>query len=192
MSNTTTAKITDIIYFHGATLQVITHDGVKYVPAKPLSDLAGNHWRTTKKTIIEGDNATLYATKQIQFNEFASQGGASATLSNVLCMRLDRIYIYLACISTNQMKAQGNVEAANTLLQLQVEWADVLHNYETRGFASKGKMDTTLVSLNQLIKTRSLLKDPNEYQAYTALIHQKMQEAGLPIQKQQLSLLDQE
>lgn len=186
----TTAQITDIIYFHGVTLQVISYENIHYVPAKPISDLAGNHWRTAKKTMIEGDNAILYGTKQIQLREFAAQGGASTTLTDMLCIRLDRIYIYFARISTNQMKAQGNIDAANALLNLQIEWAKVLHDYETKGIATKDKNKTDTAELMNLMKLRQMASSV-EKQAFTQLLHQKMAELGLPISQQQLDLLDQ-
>ena len=64
MQNDSTAKITDIIYFHGVTLHIITHDNTKYIPAKPLIEVSGNVWRRAKVTIEQGDNAILYGTKR--------------------------------------------------------------------------------------------------------------------------------
>lgn len=186
----TTAKITDIIYFHGVTLHVITHEGIKYAPVKPLIELAGNVWRRAKITIEQGDNAILYGTKQIKLPSFDIEAHTSVTPSDVLCLRLDRIYIYLARISTNRMKSKGNIDAANALLQLQIEWAKVLHDYETKGIATKDKNKTDTAELMNLMKLRQMASSI-EKQAFTQLLHQKMAELGLPISQQQLDLLDQ-
>lgn len=180
----THAQITDLIHFHGITLQVITSEGVQYVPAKPLVELASNHWRTAKRTIIEGDNAVLYSSKVIKVHEFAPQGGASATPNEVLCLRLDRIYIYLARVSTNHMKSQGNVQAAEELLELQIEWAQALNDYETKGVAFKDKNKSTRLELIQLIKALNLVKDINENAILTTMIQQVMRDLGYNIKVQ--------
>lgn len=174
----THAQITDLIHFHGITLQVITSEGVQYVPAKPLVELASNHWRSAKRTIIEGDNAILYATKLLKLQDFASQGGTSTTPNEVLCLRLDRIFIYLARVSTNNMKAKGSIDAAKELLELQIEWAQALNDYETKGVAFKDKNKSTRLELIQLIKARNLVRDQNENAILTQMIHQVMSDLG--------------
>lgn len=183
-----TARITDIIYFHGMTLQVITYNDTKYVPARPLIELAGNVWRRAKQTIISGDNATLYGTTTFQIQNFDIESHTSVKLIELLCLRLDRIYIYLARINTNMMKAKGNVDAANSLLKLQIEWAQVLHDYETKGIATKDKNKNDTSELMNLMKLRQMA-NPTEKLAFTHLLHQKMAELGLPVSQQQLDLL---
>ena len=185
-----TARITDIIYFHGVTLQVITYKGIRYVPAKPLIELAGNVWRRAKETIISGDNAILYGTTTIQIQNLDIESHTSVKPIDLLCLQLDRIYIYLARINTNMMKAKGNVDAANSLLRLQVEWAQVLHDYETKGIATKDKNKNDTSELMNLMKLRQMA-NPTEKIAFTHLLHQKMTELGLPISNQQQDLLNQ-
>lgn len=186
----TTAQITDFIYFHGVTLQVITYNGTKYVPARLLIELAGNVWRRAKHTIISGDNAILYGTTTIQIQNLDIESHTSVKLIELLCLQLDRIYIYLARINTNMMKAKGNVDAANSLLLLQIEWAQVLHDYETKGIATKDKNKNDTSELMNLMKLRQMA-NPAEKIAFTRLLHQKMAELGLPIPQQQQDLLDQ-
>lgn len=184
---TNTAKITDIIYFHGVTLPVITHEGIRYVPARPLIDLSGNVWRRAKITIAQGDNAFLYGTKSIDLPSFDLEGHTSVTPEPGLCIRLDRIYIYLARISTNRMKSKGNIQAAEQLLQLQVEWAKVLHDYETKGIAVKDKTKADSTELMNIMKLRQMASAEEKY-AFTQLLHQKMAELGLPVKQSQPEL----
>ncbi|HFX6517159.1 TPA: hypothetical protein ACIFEI_000792 [Acinetobacter nosocomialis] len=66
MNNHSTAKITDIIYFYGITLPIITWNKIKYVPARYLTDLAGVDWRTAKRTLLEEENVLLFAIKQFK------------------------------------------------------------------------------------------------------------------------------
>ena len=75
MQNTT--RIADIIHFHGLTLMVYTHDGLQYIAAKPLVDLAAIDWRSAKKSIHEADNAILYGTTRLNLAENAPHGGIS-------------------------------------------------------------------------------------------------------------------
>lgn len=167
MQNDSTAKITDIIYFHGVTLHIITHDNTKYIPAKPLIEVSGNVWRRAKVTIEQGDNAILYGTKRLKLQNFDIEGHTSVNLSEVLCIRFDRIYIYLARINTNMMKAKGNINAAEQLLQLQIEWAKVL--------------------LMQIMKMRQMAIG-NEKQVFTEMLEQKLQNYGLKAKNSQVDL----
>lgn len=185
MQNDSTSKITDIIYFHGVTLHIITHDNTKYIPAKPLIEVSGNVWRRAKVTIEQGDNAILYDTKRLKLQNFDIEGHTSVNLSEVLCIRFDRIYIYLARINTNMMKAKGNINAAEQLLQLQIEWAKVLHDYETHGIAIKEK--STHTELMQIMKMRQMAIG-NEKQVFTEMLEQKLQNYGLKAKNSQADL----
>ena len=150
MQNDSSAKITDIIYFHGVTLPIITFNKVKYIPAKCLTDLAGIDWRTAKRSLLVEENVLLYAVKQFKSPVFAAQGGSPTTQEEVVHIQFDRAYLYLARINTRIMKARGNVNAAEKLLQLQIEWAKVLHDYETHGVAIKNKsQNNELMQMDQ-------------------------------------------
>lgn len=184
-----TARITDIIYFHGVTLQVITYEGTKYVTARNLVDLAGLDWRTAKRSLLDEENVLLYAVKLFKSPVIVAQGGSPTTLEDVIHIQLDRAYFYLARINTKIMKAMGKVTAAEKLLHLQIEWAQVLHDYETKGFATKDKNKTDTAELMNLMKLRQMANS-TEKSAFTHLLHQKMLELGLQVSKQQLDLLD--
>ena len=107
MQNDSSAKITDIIYFHGVTLPIITFNKVKYIPAKCLTDLAGIDWRTAKRSLLVEENVLLYAVKQFKSPVFAAQGGSPTTQEEVVHIQFDRAYLYLARINTRIIKARG-------------------------------------------------------------------------------------
>ncbi|OTG94240.1 phage antirepressor N-terminal domain-containing protein [Acinetobacter sp. ANC 3832] len=185
-----TARITDIIYFHGMTLQVITYEGIKYVTARNLVDLAGLDWRTAKRSLLDEENILLYAVKLFKSPVIAAQSGSPTTPNDVIHIQLNRAYFYLARINTKIMKAMGKATAAEKLLNLQIEWAQVLHDYETKGVAIKDKNKTDTAELMNLMKLRQMA-NPTEKIAFTHLLHQKMTELGLPISNQQQDLLNQ-
>lgn len=178
--------VSGIIKFHGLNLWVVEHHGIEYVNAKPLSDLVGLDWRRTKRTIIEPENAVLYGTTLLIHPVFAAESGSGATPSEGLYMRLDRARMYLARISTRNMKAKGNVEAAEALLKLQIEWAGVLHSYETTGVAIKNnRLDGRRKeeqNLAALFKTRKDANSVQEKQSVTSMIADKLAELGYPLQ----------
>jgi hypothetical protein len=186
--NNTAARITDILHFHGLTLMVYSHDGVQYIAAKPLVDLAGMDWRSAKKSIQEADNAVLYGTTWLNLAENALQGGditpESDNESNqnaILCFRLDRARMFLARINTSRMKSHGNIEAAEALLKLQVEWAEVLHDYETKGHATKDKSEGQEKRLINLIRTLNQTKDAHIAHMLRSRIEELSAELGHPI-----------
>lgn len=179
----TPARITDIIHFHGLTLMVYSHEGVQYIAAKPLVELAGIGWRKAKNTISTGANAFLYGTTELNLSEMTSEGDHKVGTEHTICLRLDRSRMFLARINTDRMGVNGNIEAAEALLKLQVEWAQVLHDYETKGFASKGNQRQQQGQLIGLMKARTLTKSPAEQHALTQMIHHLCLDMGYPIAK---------
>ena len=126
MSNT---QPVNLIRFHGLTLLVVEHEGVEYVPLKPLSGIAGIDWRSAKRVMKHPDNVMLYGPKW--FGPFGHEVNHDAikTPSDVLHIRMDRAQIYLSRISTTRMKAHGNIDAAEVLLRRQIDFADAVHHY---------------------------------------------------------------
>ena len=92
--------------------------------------------------------------------------------------------MYLARINTNQMRVNNNEDAADSLLNLQIEWAGVLHDYETQGVAVKGgRVDARRKeenSLATLVKTRKDAFIGKERDAITRMIEDKLAELGYP------------
>lgn len=170
-----------LINFHGMTMVVVEHEGVEYVHLKPISDLAGTDWRTTKRTVLESENAALYGSKELEHPNFAAESGASPTPKTSIYIRLDRARMYLARINIRHMKSQGNLEAAEKLLALQVEWAEALHSYETHCVAYKKAKGDGMARLVNLFKVRTITRNPQEQQALTHLIHEQFAELGQPI-----------
>lgn len=179
-----TPELVGLIRFHGMNLWTVQHDGDEYILAKPLADVAGMDWRSAKKAISAGDNTILYGTRTLRPPVFAGVGGAS-TPQQGLYIRLDRARMFLARIQTNQMRAQGNVDAANALLELQIEWAGVLHDYETKGYAIKAEHSEARrkneATLANLFKVRGTTTDATERAALTRMIHDKLAGLGYPI-----------
>ena len=68
-------------------------------------------------------------------------------LTTQLCIRLERVYIYLARVNTAQMRSHGKEDAADWLLAMQKEWASALYQYETHGIAVKAGQHKSLKDL---------------------------------------------
>lgn len=168
----------NFIRFHGHTLLVVEHEGIEYVEAKALTDLCGIHWKSAKVTLKSGDNVVLYGTKALPSPQIGGLGSASTPQADALYVRLDRARMLLARVSTTQMKAQGNINGAETLLQLQVEWAEALHSYETHGVAIKKGHREARAELVSLIKARGGSPTAPERAALTAMIADSLRELG--------------
>ncbi len=167
MQNDSSAKITDIIYFHGVTLPIITFNKVKYIPAKCLTDLAGIDWRTAKRSLLVEENVLLYAVKQFKSPVFAAQGGSPTTQEEVVHIQF----------------------AAEKLLQLQIEWAKVLHDYETHGVAIKNKSQNN--ELMQIMKMRQMSIGYKK-QLFSKMLATKLVELGYSIEEEQGQLFKNE
>ena len=196
MTHSTTTQPVGFIQFHGLTLLVVRYDDVDYVPAKPLSDLTVTDWRSARRTLELEDNVQLYGTKRIPNRLFVfrdgcfdssndslkgastSQNAEDFARNSTLCIRLDRARMYLARINTSQMRIQGNEDGADKLLALQIEWANVLHDYETKGYALKSGHKSSLSELISLIKVRDKA-NPAEQRWITALIEEQARDLGI-------------
>lgn len=177
MSTNTATTPVNFIRFHGMTLLVVAHDGVEYIEARPLCDLAGMYWKSARRTLFSPENAKLYGTSEL----FSPVFGVSETNigpQEAVHIRLDRARMFLARINTARMKAHGNVDAAEALLELQIEWAEALHAYETDGVAIKRGNREARAELIGLIKARGTPPTPGEREALTALIRDTFESLG--------------
>lgn len=205
----------NFIRFHGLTLLVVEHGGVEYVEIKPLSDMLGLNWRRTYETVRSDGNKELYGTVSLlppvydevptsfdlDFSALMGRKGEPAegakaadvhevsTRSTRLYIRLDRSRMFLARVNTARMKVNGNVAAAKELLALQIEWAEVLHQYETHGVARKKSVKDDQAVLMQLMKTRELANSV-EKPVFTAMIRQQMKEMGFSVEPDPQGSLD--
>ena len=179
----TASRVVGIINFHGLTLWVLDHEGADYIPARALVNLAGTDWKTARNGLFSGDAPKLFGTIELINPVFNDDPGAYAPKKQPY-IRLDRSRMYLARINTGRMRVNNNEDAADRLLNLQIEWAEALHSYETTGVAVKNtKLDTRRKeeqNLATLIKIRKDTTDTGEKSALTAMISAKFTELGFP------------
>lgn len=178
-----TPNVVGIINFHSLTLWVVEHEGVEYIPVRPLADLAGIQWKRARNGLFSGDSIKLFGTIELNDPLFNASAGTYVPKKQPY-IRLDRGRMYLARINTAKMRVNDNEDAADRLLDLQIEWAEALHSYETTGVAVK---NTRLESrrkeeqaLAALFKTRSVAANEQEKAALTAMIRDKLTELGYP------------
>lgn len=149
---TKNSKFVHVIPFHGIDLWVVEYEGVEYVPAKPLAEIAKVEWKRGRKTFFSGDNPKLYGTKELENPVFNGDSTPYGRKKQVY-IRLDRSTMYLARVNTARMRVNNKVEAADKLLALQLEWAGALHDYETKGVARKrGRTDRLSLMMTRLEK----------------------------------------
>lgn len=169
------------INFHGLNLLVARHQGIDYVEAKPLSDLSGVDWRGARRALQEGDNARLYGVQRLIPPQIAGLGGLKSPEEGVLYLRLDRARMYLARISTDRMRANGNAEGAEKVLALQTEWAEALHAYETQGIAVKSTRNSQIREINGLLRSIQLAKAPDIRAGLEQLLREEMAALGAAV-----------
>ncbi len=177
------AMFKKVISFHGTHMMVYSYQDRDYVPAKAVSDIAGIDWRNTKKSISEGDNQHLYGVIRLSMSKIDNLGGditpqadqnsidligvdtennKNSLLMDVLCLRLDRVQMFLARVNTSRLRSHGNIEAADYLLSLQTEWAQALHSYETHGIAIKSSLFNNTKQLKLLSDIYRSLNDKQQ------------------------------
>jgi hypothetical protein len=84
------------------------------------------------------------------------------------------------------MRAKGNIQGADYVLNLKKEWQRVLHDYETKGIVCKNKAATDLKTYTDLRNKTTITE---ERDCYTRLIKQCFIELGADVVKsEQLSL----
>lgn len=186
----TPPQVVGFIRFHGLTLISVEHDGQEYIPVKPLSDLACIDWKGSKRTLFREDNALLYGTTELLPPAIASEREPRSPQKPVVYIILSRARMFLARISTSQMKAQGNVEAAEMLLRLQIEWAEAIHKYETEGVAYKKTQKEDRQQLINLFKARGLPPSVPEREAITQMISDTFDDLGYPLAEDPQQELD--
>lgn len=146
MSNQQT-ELKTIMDFHGIKLPVVTHDGIDYVPLKPICNLLNLDWKSAKKASFNGDNPVLYGTTTLLVPVITFEKEVNLPNSATF-IKLKRVYGYLNGVSTNALRARGNISGAEYLLKLQEEWSEALYQYETTGAAFK---DSAVKDLKALI-----------------------------------------
>lgn len=199
-STDNTTRPVNFIRFHGLTLLVVDNSGIEYIDPRPLCELAGLQWKGAQRTMMSGDNLKLYGTRRLVPPTFgmpkpaqivaidAAQDVSEADSetpgypeTGLIHIRLDRSRMFLARVNTNQMRVQGNGDAADFLLNLQIEWAEALHSYETNGVAFKKGRKDELADLNTLYGLRAKAETPAERASLAAQIADQHRVMGYPL-----------
>jgi len=177
----THARFINIIRFYGLILPIQAVNKAEYLPLKPLNDLIGMDWRTTKTTVQSGDNVKLFEPLWLKPVQIASGRGDIPPSNDTLHIRLDRAHRYLARINTGKIRGHGNEQAADFLLTLQLEWAKALHAYETHGIAVKTGRRNALRELTQCARTIEQVRDARTRHLLAAALHEELAAMGLPV-----------
>jgi len=215
-------KVSLNLNFAGVMLPVAQDDqGRDIVPLKPISDIFGLKWRTqARKFGLNDDTCTPhkggagiekpdetspelaencpadepklpYLARRLglclaDFN-FAGQ------VRQMLAIRLDRVAAYLNTISPDRVRAGGNVDGADFLLQKQEEWDDVLHQYESaEGIMSRNERMAQTAQIQaarallSAIKEKRVSEDPKQRLVLEQLIHTMARKVGISYQPDML------
>lgn len=124
-------------------ISTIEIDGIHYVSARAIGDVFNLDWRTQKRQLSDPDSVVLYGVIDISAPEMAvivspdSRYSGRSDRADTIFVRMDRAMMFIARVSTANMRAKGNHEGAEAVLQKQIEFARALHEYESFGIAVK-------------------------------------------------------
>ena len=138
----------------GNEIRTIEINGVAYVSARGTTGVFNLDWRTQKRLLEDKDSIILYGVIDLSSPDYRESGltitgkngdenadilskdsGYRADRSDVIFIRMDRAMMFIAQVSTANMRAKGNHEGADALLAKRIEFAQALHDYETLGIA---------------------------------------------------------
>ena len=163
------AMFSKVISFHGTHMMVYSYQDKDYVPAKPIADIIGIDWRQAKRSMLKDDNQKLYESIRLSMSKISNLGGdispqtsENDSLTDAVCIRFDRVEMFLARVNTSRLRSHGNIEAADYVLKLQTEWAQALHNYETHGIAVKSTLFNNTKQLKLLSDIYRSLTDKQQ------------------------------
>lgn len=112
--------------FAGVTLPVgLDEDGREVVPLKPISDVFGLEWERQRKRAQEDYPSRFLGTCTVHMY-------CAGQVRDMACIRLDRVAAWMFQINPERVRAAGNEVGADFLIQKHEEWADLIHQYETR------------------------------------------------------------
>ncbi len=190
------AKQVGQVDFEGMTLNIYRYHNQHYVMLRPIVEMLGLTWKHARETVFTADNSDLYGVKQFisapadtffgEQGRFSPPYGGENEASRLpVYILLERVEIYLARVNTGRMRANGKEKAADKLLALQKEWAQVLHLYNKGETVSKNTDKRLLVSL---IKTVSTISDPKRRKAIEQMIDDDLQKLGYLVDEPQQQL----
>ena len=152
------ARPVELFFFHDLVLTVVEAEQSRYVALKPIVEMLGLSWKRAREHVQSVENTALFGIKALypapvdtylgeEAAKSAPYGAEKSAAKTPLFIRLDRVHLYLARVQTAQMRANGNVAAADRLLALQQEWAGALYQYEMHGIAVKAGQHKSLKEL---------------------------------------------
>lgn len=112
--------------FAGVVLPIVLDDeGREVVPLKPIADAFGLKWEE-QRIRVQG----AYLARFLGTCTPVIRGGNQSR--EMVCIRLDRVAAWMFQINPERVRAAGNEAGAEFLIQKHEEWADLIHEYETR------------------------------------------------------------
>lgn len=197
-------QVNTTLTFCGMQLPVIKgEDGIDRIPLKPIVvDIFELKWETQREKVQEQAErlgiakGTPPASGALRKGTPSSRGtlgkgtpSSRGTLQaqEMVCIRVDKVASFLFMISTNQVRARGNVSGAAFLKQKQDEWDAVLYEYERMGGSGsngtpKAQRDTTDDELIRLSYAITRTRCPALQETLYAAFERKAIKAGLPFQ----------
>lgn len=168
------------IEFAGVLLPVVLNEeGHEVVPLKPISDSFGLRWEDQRTRVQGGYLSSLLGTCTPVI-----RGADQAR--EMVCVRLDRVAAWMFQINPERVRAAGNESGADFLIQKHEEWADLIHEYETRkGGMLQAAGQSRAVNLRLFISAINSQQKTSSAGARKALggaIGQLAGELGLPYQ----------
>lgn len=181
-------------------------EGRDIVPLKPISDVFGLSWADVKKKIgavrptCGGDIPSAGSEKQPDSRDASPYLGRlfgvcmglmyhAGQLREMLCIRLDRVAAWMMQINPERVRAAGNESGAAFLEQKHEEWADLLHEYETRqgGMlqAISGETRTRAINIRlylSVLRAKHDTADEADRAALTVIAKTLAADAGAPYQ----------
>lgn len=180
----------------GREIRTIEVNGTHYVSARGVTSVFDLNWRKQKQRLLVKDSVILYGVIDISAPEYADivtlgSGYLSRSdMDDTLFMRMDRAMMYIARVSTAQMRVNGkNESGADAILSKQIEFAQALHDYETFGIAiNKNHWGQSEVLRKQrlavvaLINAKNKASDKADRQLLETMIRTAADECNAPYQ----------
>jgi hypothetical protein len=167
--------------FSGALLPVVQDDdGNDLVPLKPVSDLIGLHWETQRLKVQGGFLKRRLGTCTTDIRGADQQ-------REMVCIRLDKVIAFLSAINPDQVRAHGNIPAADFLEAKIQEWDAVLDCYE-RGvgtlIGSKKKVGkpASVRDFLSILKAKKAATTESERQVLDKMARTIADDLGAPFQ----------
>lgn len=177
-------------------IRTIEIKDVAYISARGTIEVFGLDWRRQKEALLDPDSVILYGMIDVSAPEFENSLSLSSGYlgrsdkNDTLFIRMDRAMMFIARISTANMRSKGNNhEGADAVLAKQIEFAQALHEYETMGISVKrnyfGETENRRKSALVFIKlsdAKLKTKDPSERKVFDQLIKLNATDAGATYQ----------